>query len=35
LLVLIGVQPQDDEETTQRLLDRLLAYRIFPTSKAA
>lgn len=30
LLALIGVQPQDDEETTQRLLDRLLAYRVFP-----
>lgn len=30
LLALIGVQPQDDEESTQRLLERLLAYRVFP-----
>jgi glutaminase len=26
---LVGVQPQDDEESTQRLLDRLLGYRVF------
>ena len=30
LLALIGVQPQDDEGSTQRLLQRLLAYRVFP-----
>jgi D-tyrosyl-tRNA(Tyr) deacylase len=30
LLALIGVQPQDDEESTERLLQRLLAYRVFP-----
>ena len=29
LLALVGVQPQDDEESTQRLLDRLLGYRVF------
>ena len=29
LLVLIGVQPQDDERTALRLLERLLAYRVF------
>jgi D-tyrosyl-tRNA(Tyr) deacylase len=29
LLALIGVRPQDDEGTAQRLLDRLLAYRVF------
>lgn len=29
VLALIGVQPQDDADTAQRLLDRLLAYRIF------
>lgn len=29
LLALIGVRPADDEQTAQRLLERLLAYRIF------
>jgi D-tyrosyl-tRNA(Tyr) deacylase len=29
LLALIGVQPEDDERSAQRLLDRLLAYRVF------
>lgn len=29
LLALIGVQPTDDEQSAQRLLDRLLAYRVF------
>ena len=28
LLVLIGVQPADDEQAAQRLLERLLAYRV-------
>ena len=30
LLVLIGVRPLDDEASAQRLLTRLLQYRIFP-----
>lgn len=30
LLVLVGVEKQDDETTAQRLLDRLLGYRVFP-----
>jgi D-tyrosyl-tRNA(Tyr) deacylase len=29
LLALVGVRPNDDEQTAQRLLERLLAYRIF------
>jgi D-tyrosyl-tRNA(Tyr) deacylase len=29
LLVLVGVQPQDDPRTALRLLERLLAYRVF------
>ncbi|MEY3338296.1 MAG: hypothetical protein RL245_1288 [Pseudomonadota bacterium] len=29
LLALIGVRPTDDEQTAQRLLERLLAYRVF------
>jgi D-tyrosyl-tRNA(Tyr) deacylase len=29
LLALIGVRPADDEQTAQRLLERLLAYRVF------
>ncbi|NBU25603.1 MAG: D-tyrosyl-tRNA(Tyr) deacylase [Gammaproteobacteria bacterium] len=29
LLVLVGVQPQDDDRTALRLLERLLAYRVF------
>ena len=30
LAVLIGVQPQDTESRADRLLQRLLAYRVFP-----
>jgi len=30
LLALIGVQPPDTESTAERLLQRLLAYRVFP-----
>jgi len=30
LLVLIGVQRGDDEAKTERLLERLLGYRVFP-----
>jgi D-aminoacyl-tRNA deacylase len=33
VLALIGVQPPDDETTAARLLERLLAYRIFADSK--
>ena len=33
LLVLIGVQPADDEQAAQRLLERLLAYRVFPDAQ--
>ena len=29
LLVLVGVQPQDDEGRADRLLERLLGYRVF------
>ena len=29
LLALIGVQPRDDERTAARLLERVLAYRVF------
>ncbi len=29
LLVLVGVEPLDDEATAARLLERLLAYRVF------
>ena len=29
LLVLVGVEPWDDEATAARLLERLLAYRVF------
>jgi len=29
LLALVGIRPNDDEQTAQRLLERLLAYRIF------
>jgi D-tyrosyl-tRNA(Tyr) deacylase len=29
LLVLVGVQPHDDVSSAHRLLDRLLAYRVF------
>lgn len=30
LLVFVGVQPADDEQSAERLLERLLAYRVFP-----
>lgn len=30
LLVLIGVERDDDEATAERLLERLLGYRVFP-----
>ena len=30
LLVLVGVEPQDDEARAERLLQRLLGYRVFP-----
>jgi len=29
LLVLVGIQPDDDEESARRLLTRLLKYRVF------
>src|SRR3546814_19237841 len=29
LLVLVAVQPQDNEATAQRLLERLMTYRVF------
>lgn len=29
LMVLIGVQPEDNEAKAQRLLDRILSYRVF------
>ena len=30
LLVLVGVEKHDDEATAQRLLERILSYRVFP-----
>jgi D-aminoacyl-tRNA deacylase len=33
LLVLVGVEKHDDETTAQRLLERLLGYRIFPDAQ--
>ncbi len=33
LLVLAGVEKQDNEAAAQRLLDRLLAYRVFPDAE--
>lgn len=30
LLVLVGIEPTDDEQTLQRLLERVLSYRVFP-----
>jgi len=30
LCVLIGVQPHDNEQTAQKLVDKLLGYRVFP-----
>jgi D-tyrosyl-tRNA(Tyr) deacylase len=33
LLVLVGVEKQDDETTAKRLLDRILSYRVFPDAE--
>lgn len=33
LLVLVGVEKQDDESTAKRLFDRLLGYRVFPDAQ--
>jgi len=33
LLVLVGVEKHDDEESARRLLDRLLGYRVFPDAQ--
>jgi len=33
LLVRVGVQPADDESRADRLLDRLLGYRVFPDAE--
>lgn len=33
LLVLVGVQPADTEQSATRLLDRLLGYRVFPDAE--
>jgi len=33
LLVFLGVDKQDNEESANRLLDKVLAYRIFPDAK--
>lgn len=33
LLVLIGVRPQDDARQGERLLERLLSYRVFPDAE--
>ncbi|WP_428604088.1 D-aminoacyl-tRNA deacylase [Sedimenticola sp.] len=33
LLVLVGVEPQDGERQADRLLERLLGYRVFPDSE--
>jgi D-tyrosyl-tRNA(Tyr) deacylase len=30
LLILVGVEKHDDETTSQRLLERILTYRVFP-----
>ncbi|WP_018868963.1 MULTISPECIES: D-aminoacyl-tRNA deacylase [unclassified Thioalkalivibrio] len=30
LLALVGVEPDDDESAVERMLDRLLGYRVFP-----
>jgi len=30
LCVLLGVQPHDDEQNVQKLVDKLLGYRVFP-----
>jgi D-tyrosyl-tRNA(Tyr) deacylase len=34
ILVLVGVQPDDDEARAERLLERLLGYRVFPDTAA-
>jgi D-tyrosyl-tRNA(Tyr) deacylase len=33
LLVLVGVEKNDDETTAKRLLERLLGYRVFPDAE--
>lgn len=33
ILVLVGVQPSDDEGRADRLLERLLGYRVFPDNE--
>jgi D-aminoacyl-tRNA deacylase len=33
LLVLLGVEKQDDEVSAQRLLERILGYRVFPDAQ--
>jgi D-tyrosyl-tRNA(Tyr) deacylase len=33
LLVLVGVEKHDDAATAQRLLERILAYRVFPDAQ--
>ncbi len=33
LCVLVGVQPHDDERSAQKLVDKLLGYRVFPDEK--
>jgi len=33
LLVLVGIEKQDNEASTRRLLDRLLGYRVFPDAE--
>ena len=30
LLVLVGIEPQDDQQTANKLLQRLLKYRVLP-----
>ena len=34
LLVLIGVEKNDSEDNARRLLDKLIAYRVFPDAEA-
>ncbi len=33
LLVLLGIDKQDDEQSVAKLLDKLLAYRVFPDAQ--
>jgi D-tyrosyl-tRNA(Tyr) deacylase len=33
ILVLVGVEPEDDEARAERLLERLLGYRVFPDAE--